>query len=177
MGYQVTFVPTEEAMSKYKPWKEEKHNPEDSLVNIIKFEIISYCMNTAEEMPSKVVKQIAYLLRYLKGAVETEEKNDAYFRWKEDKDHQLWYCGWKFYHESHIDAESIMKDYIEKLFILTQLVKTPDYFSEHENFFTKYNDLLRDIDEFVELIQDIVIHDIINELDEFKVKDEKDEQD
>jgi len=173
MGYQVTFTPTEEAMEKYKPWQKEKPSHTDSLVTIMKYEIISYCMNNKEEMPSKVIKQLGFHLRSLQSAIEAEEKANAYFRWKEDKDHQLWYCGWEFSRDSQFNKEDLMQDYIERLFILANLVETPNYFTDHENFFTKYKDITEDVDAFIELIQDITIHNIIDDLDEFKVKYEE----
>lgn len=170
MGYQITFTPTEEAMAKYKPRQEKRPDSNDSLVDIVKYEIISYCMNNKEETPSKIIKQIGFLLRWLKNAIEEEEKSFAYFRWKDDEKHELWYCGWEYSRESRFNIDDTIRNYTEKLFIFANLVKTPDYFSEHENFFTKYNDLVEDIDGFCELIRDIVIHNIIDELDEFKVK-------
>ena len=161
-------------MKEYKPWNGER--PKESLVNSFKYELISYCMKHHDESVSNIIKQLGFYLRCLANAVEEEEKHNAYFRWKEDKDHELWYCGWEFSHEARHDKDEIMQDTVERLFIFADLVETPSYFDQHENFLTKLHDVEEDIDGFVEFMQEITIHDIINDLDEFKKTDEEEEQ-
>lgn len=174
MGYQITFVPTEEKMKSYKPWNEER--PKDSTVNTIKYELISFCMKKHDDSVSNIVKQLGFYLRYLTSAIETEEKTNAYFRWKDDENHELWYCGWEFSHESRFDKDTVIQDTLEKLLILADIVETPSYFDQHENFYTKLHDVEEDIEGFIELMQEIAIHNIINDMEEFKVKDEEEEQ-
>ena len=171
MGYQVTFTPTEEAMAKYKPWKEER--PNDSHTDTFKFELVSYCMKKHEEGSSQILQHIKFLLRCLDNAVRDEENTNAYFRWKDDEKHELWYCGWEFSHESYVDKDTTMNNTAESLFILTDIVETPSYFDNHEQFFTKYNDIVEDIDGFIDAMRECAIHDIINDLDEYKVKNEE----
>lgn len=174
MGYQITFVPTEEKMKEYKPWNEDRSK--DSMVDAFKYELISFCMKHHEDSVSNIVKQLGFYLRCLASAVETEEKVNAYFRWKEDENHELWYCGWEFSHEARHGKDEIMQDTIEKLLIFADLVETPSYFDQHDNFYTKLHDVKEDVEGFIELMQEIAIHDIINDMEEFKVKDEEEEQ-
>ena len=146
MGYQVTFAPTEEKMEQYKPYNEKRS---ESNVDNYKYELISFCMNNTDQSTYQVIKHIRFMLECMYRAVEQDEKERAYFRWKEDEEHHLWYCGWEFAHDTSINKEELINDTVESLFILTNLVKTPDYFEAHDKFFTKYRDIVEDIDGFI----------------------------
>ena len=169
MSYQVTFAPTAEKMEQYKPYNEKRS---ESNVDNYKYELISFCMKNKDSSTYQTLKHIKFMLECMYRAIEQDEKENAYFRWKEDEKHQLWYCGWEFAHDASIDKEELIDDTVEKLFILADLVETPNYFEAHDNFFTKYRDIVEDIDGFIESISEIAIHSIINELDEFKLKDD-----
>lgn len=171
MGYQVTFAPTEEKMNQYRPHNEKCS---ESMVDNYKYELISLCMKNKDSSTYQTIKQIKYLLECIYKMVERDEKESAYFRWKEDEDHQLWYCGWEFAQDTSLNKEDVINNTTEKLFILANLVETPDYFEAQENFNTKYQDVSEDVNGFIECVSDIVIHDIINELDEFRLKNEED---
>ena len=170
MSYQVTFAPTAEKMEQYKPYNEKRS---ESNVDVYKYELISFCMKNKDSSTYQVIKHIKLMLECMYKAVEQDEKESAYFNWKENKDHQLWYCGWAFSRDTSLNKEDVINNTVERLFILANIVETPSYFEANEDFHTKYQDISENIDGFIECISDIVIHNIINDLDEFKLKDEE----
>ena len=174
MGYQITFTPSEEKMQSYKPWNEQCS---ESLVQDLKYELLSYCMLKFDEPVLKLRDTIKIRLNLISNYLEQEAKANAYDRWSKDKDHHLWYCGWEFSKPCDLDKESIINDTLSKLSILTNLVETPNYFSDRENFYKKYEEIQEILDDFEDLMYTIAIHHIIEDLEEFKLKDDDDDED
>ena len=53
------------------------------------------------------------------------------------------------------------------------IVKTADWYSEEEKFYQKWNAVKSEIDGFIEIITELAIHEIIDDLKEFKKKYEE----
>lgn len=170
MGYQITFLPTEEKMNTYKPWNDRAVNYEEAIKNT-KRELISYCLKDhADEDTRKIATNIGFQLRMLISSIELNEKFVAYKRWKEDDEHELWYCGWQFSHPCEFDKDSILERTIDELTILADVVKTPDYFEDIEKFDRKRTEIIEQLDDFAETMSDAAIYDIIEDLREFEEK-------
>ena len=175
MGYQITFLPTEEKMNTYKPWNDRAVNYEEAIKNT-KRELISYCLKDhADEDTRKIATNIGFQLRMLTSSIELNEKFVAYKRWKEDDEHELWYCGWQFSHPCEFDKDSILERTIDELTILADVVKTPDYFEDIEKFDRKRTEIIEQLDDFAETMSDAAIYDIIEDLKEFEEKDDEEE--
>jgi hypothetical protein len=172
MGYQITFVPTAEKMESYKPYNDSR--PE-SYLTTYKYELMSYCMKKHNDSVFAITKYLKNTLSFIASAIEKEEQYDAYERWKNDPDHELWYTGWEFSHESYFEKEEIINRNVKDLLILTDLVETPDYFKDIDNFYKKLEDVMEVIDGFVDIMQDIAIHGIIEDMREFELKDNEDD--
>jgi hypothetical protein len=176
MGFQITFVPPEEKMVTYKPWNENMVNYKEAIKNT-KRELISYCLkNHDNDDTRKIATTIGFNLRMLISSIELDEKFSAYKRWKEDADHELWYCGWQFSHECEIDKEGIIEQTIDELTILADVVKTPDYFEDIDKFTRKREDIIEHLDDFECTMSDIAIYGIIDELREFEKKYDDEEE-
>ena len=177
MGFQITFVPSEEKMTVYKPWNENTVNYGEAIKNS-KREIISYCLkNHDNDDTRKIATNIGFNLRMLISSIELDEKYSAYKRWKEDADHELWYCGWQFSHECEIDKEGILEQTIDELTILADVVKTPDYFEDIDKFTRKREEIIEQLDDFEYTMRDLVVYGIIDDLREFEKKyDDEDEE-
>ena len=170
MGYQITFLPTEEKMNTYKPWNDRAVNYEEVIKNT-KRELISYCLKDhTDEDTRKIATNIGFQLRMLISSIELNEKFIAYKRWKEDDEHELWYCGWQFSHPCEFDKDSILERTIDELTILADVVKTPDYFEDIEKFDRKRTEIIEQLDDFAETMSDAAIYDIIEDLKEFEKK-------
>lgn len=170
MGFQITFVPSEEKMTVYKPWNENTVNYGEAIKNS-KREIISYCLkNHDNDDTRKIATNIGFNLRMLISSIELDEKYSAYKRWKEDADHELWYCGWQFSHECEIDKEGILEQTIDELTILADVVKTPDYFEDIDKFTRKREEIIEQLDDFEYTMRDLVVYGIIDDLREFEKK-------
>ena len=176
MGFQITFVPPEEKMVTYKPWNENMVNYQEAIKNT-KRELISYCLkNHDNDDTRKIATTIGFNLRMLISSIELDEKFSAYKRWKEDADHELWYCGWQFSHECEIDKEGILEQTIDELTILADVVKTPDYFEDIDKFTRKREDIIEQLDDFEYTMRDFVVYGIIDELREFEKKYDDEEE-
>lgn len=170
MGYQITFLPTEEKMNTYKPWNDRVVNYEEAIKNT-KRELISYCLKDHEDEDTmKIATNIGFQLRMLISNIELNEKFIAYKRWSEDDEHELWYCGWQFSHPCEIDKDSILENTIDELTILADVVKTPDYFDDIDKFDRKRIAIAEQLDDFAETMSDIAIYSIIEDLREFEEK-------
>ena len=173
MGYQITFIPTEEAMQKYKP--ASKFQQDDANIEGFNFDLVHYVMKHGEkDSVLQQSKQIDLLLRCIANSVDDYERHLAYKRWLENKDHQLWYCGWEFSKPSQFDKEDTISSYKKRLITLSDLVTTPDYFEEGEKFFKKLEEVREIVCDFIESMEDISIHKIIDDLNEFKINDTED---
>ena len=128
-----------------------------------------------DESVLKLRDAIKRHLLLISNYVEQEAKYNAYERWSEDEDHHLWYCGWEYSRPCDLNKESIINDTLSKLSILTNLVKTPDYFSARKEFYTKYDEIQEILGDFEDVMLTISIHNIIEDLEEFKLKDDEDE--
>ncbi len=169
MGYQITLKPTEEKMNVYKPWKEENGDDEHNIKNAIR-EIVSICMrDNSGKSTSVLLSELTFALRYLKACVEINEKHSAYNRWKADKDGELWYCGWEFSHESEIGADDLIENALDELFLFADVVKC-NFFDNEDNFWEKRRHVHEQLEGFVESMSDVVIHGIVDELREFELK-------
>lgn len=172
MGYQITFLPTEEKMQGYKPYNElSKVELEPT-----KYEIMSYCMKKHNESVFSKVKYLKNTLTFLANQVEQYEKQNAYYRWKSDENHWLWYCGWEFARECQFDKDDVIERHVKDLLVLSDIVETPDYFENSENFYKKLEEVDENIDGFVEIMSDYYIHEIIKDLDDFKLNDDDEDE-
>lgn len=170
MGYQITFVPSEEKMETYKPWRGNTVNYEEMIRNS-KREIISYCLkDNSDKDTRKIAQTIGFNLRMLASSVEQNEKQTAYDRWKNDDKHELWYCGWEFSHPCEYDKDDIIENTIDRLTILADVVKTADYFDDGEKFSQKWTEVSEEVDGFTEMMSDYYIHQIIDDLADFEKK-------
>ena len=178
MGYQVTFKPSAEKMEEYKPWTNKfGTNTYQSQTKKTRAELIAYCMKRHDDKTfTKIYDDISFYLRMLKESERTDTRIDAYNRWNDDENKELWYCGWQFSRPCEFDIDDVVDNAIEDLVMFTDIIQTPDYFENSEKFYDKYNEIVQKVDGFIELINEITIHEIIEDLDEFKCKyDDNDE--
>jgi len=169
MGYEISFKPTEEAMAKLKPWGDSYQ----SSTKKQRIELIAYCMRKSDEPTIKIYDNINFYLRFLKESVRTDERAFAYKRWKENEEKEIWYCGWEFSRPSSVDIDEVIEFTTQELTILTAVVETPDYFENNDKFYEKYREVIKRIDDFIDTMEEVTIHEIIEELDEFKEKYEE----
>jgi len=171
MGYQITFKPSQEKMDAYKPWKEESYNEEErnTLLETVKRELIHYCLKPTEDSVYLISKNIKQKLNGIMFFLKEQVKYDTYFRWKESDDKTVNFCGWEFSRDSDFSEEEIVKNAIENLSMLCDVVTTPDYFDKNEKFYTKWNHIKEEVDNFVDIYYDILEHNICDDLREFEL--------
>lgn len=177
MGYEIRFVPSEEKMKEYKPWNEEKEKNK-SFLEEYKRDLVHYCMKEHEKayFITQMSKDLGWKIRLIYSAVEDDEKKRLYYRWKEDEKHEVWYCGWEFSRDSCFEKDDFIETKINDLLVFADLIKTPDYFEDSEKFYKKLTDVREEVDAIVEIFEDIVIHNIIDDLKEFEEKDDEEEE-
>lgn len=175
MGYQITFTPTEEKMNSYKPWN-NMVNHEENIRNE-KRTLISFCLkDNSDKDTRKIAQTIGFTLRLLASLVEQDEKKKAYERWKNEENKELWYCGWEYSHECRFEKDEVIENTIDRLTILADVVKTADYFDDGEKFSQKWTEISEEVDGFVEMMSEYFIHQIIEDLREFEVKDDEEDE-
>ena len=177
MGYEIRFVPTEEKMNSYKPWNGYEAEKRGKTIKNYERDLISYCLkDNSDKSTVKIAETIEFNLRMLYGLIEQDEKYNAYKRWKEDEEHMLWYCGWEYSHNASYDLDSITESTTDRLVILADVVKTPDYFDDGERFSEKWTEVSENVTGYTDMCRELVIHDIIDDLKEFKDTGEEKEE-
>lgn len=176
MGYSVTFKPTEEAISKIKPWNADRKDDnmffKNDLLYESKMDILLYCLaDHSSEGSYNLVRDLGFKLKYIMNLTYDETKEWCYRTWKNDG--EITFYGWRYSKEEcGIDEEWLYKNTIEKLLILSKIVKTPDYFDENERFFEKVQEICDEIDGYAECLNEINDFKIIELFREFKVNDD-----
>lgn len=183
MGYEVHFKGmSNEIMDKYN--KKNKGIYGFSSNNEYRLSLKVYTLMPPEtkENLSIVpdVKNALFNIRLCLGGFENEinqsEEQYAYDRWKEDG--KLWYCGWEFSHDYCQHNREDVYDYVvERLTILKFCAESGNYFDSESHF----DDKARDIDDvlvyFEDMIREIKIFEIMNELKDYRIPDDYDEDD
>ena len=181
MGYEVHFKGmSNEVMDKYN--KKNKGIYGFSTNGEYRLSLKVYTLTPPEfqENLSQVpnVKNAVFNIKLYLAGFENEinqaEEQFAYDRWKEAG--KLWYCGWEFSHDyCQHNREDIYDYVIEKLTILKFCIETGDYFDSESHF----DDKARYIDEvlayFKDAMSEIKIYGIMNELKDYRIPDNCDE--
>ena len=184
MGYEVHFKGmSNEVMDKYN--KKNKGLYGFSTTNEYKLSLKVYTLLKPEVPEGSLgrvpdVKNAVFNIKLYLAGLENEinqaEEQFAYDRWKEDG--KLWYCGWDFSHDYCQHNREDVYDYVvERLIILKFCVESGDYFDSESHF----DDKSRDIDEvlayFEDMMREIKIYKIMNELKDYRIPDNYDEED
>lgn len=173
MGYQVTYMPSKEKMEEYK-------QPKDycSWVNVtnIKNEILSHCMKDNDKTAYECSLFLKINLGSFYDILVINEKKHLYDRWLNNEEGEVWFCGWELLHELPFDRDSLIENYIDKLFVLDNIVDTPSYFTDTDEFYKKLNDVKRILDEFESDAYDTIQREIMEDLREFEVNKKEDDE-
>ena len=169
MGYCKKFIPTKEAM---QPFAElaKCYNPSISDINADKRALIHYVMKPdgAHQDVRDMEYQLKLCMDILRMKTIEKVRVETYKRWASEEK-ELTFCGWEWATEPDIDENYSRNIYINKLLILTNLVKTGDYYDENARFYTKYNEVESIVDEYEETVRHFATRTIFNELAEFEV--------
>lgn len=182
MGYEVHFKGmSNEVMDKYN--KKNKGIYGFSTNNEYRLSLKVYTLMPPEtqENLSRVpdVKNAVFNIKLYLAGLENEinqaEEQFAYDRWKEDN--VLWYCGWEFSHDYCQHNREDVYDYvIERLTILKFCAETGDYFDSESHFGEKDRDIDDVLAYFKDVMSEIKIYEIMNELKDYRIPDDYDEE-
>lgn len=172
MGYTAVFKPTKEFMEDFEKKSFILKN-ENEYENEIKIELLCYCMKDwgEEETFNNVYGFIKFRLNYLNNVINSCVRNGIANEFKNDG--EVYFNGWNY-----------SKDYCDftynecftraiKNFILLKQTKTPDYFEDEEKNYDKRNAIERELEGFVDCCVEIANFEIMEELKEFRVKDDE----
>ena len=184
MGYEVHFKGmSNEIMDKYN--KKNKGIYGFSSANEYKLSLKVYTLLAPDVSDGGVnrvpdVKNTAFNIRLYLGGFETginqAEDQYAYDRWKEDG--KLWYCGYEYSHDYRNHTREEIYDYVvERLTILKFCAETGDYFDSESHFDEKVRDIDDALAYFEDMIRDIKIYEIMNDLKDYRIPDDYDEDD
>ena len=181
MGYEVHFKGmSNEVMDKYN--KKNKGIYGFSTNNEYRLSLKVYTLMPPEtqENLSRVpdvkntVFNIKLYLAGLENEINQEEEQFAYDRWKEDN--KLWYCGWEYSHDYCQHNREDVYDYVvERLTLLKFCAETGDYFDSESHFDDKGRDIDDILEYFENMMSEIKIYEIMNELKEYRIPDDYDE--
>ena len=183
MGYEVHFIGmSNEVMDKYNKKNKGIYGFSSNGEYRLSLKVYTLMPPETQENLSRVpdVKNAVFNIKLYLAGLENEinqaEEQFAYDRWKEDG--KLWYCGWEFSHDyCQHNRKDIYDDVVERLTILKFCAKSGDYFDSESHF----EDKARDIDEvlayFKDIISEIKIYEIMNDLKDYRIPDDYDEED
>jgi len=182
MGYCKKFIPTKEAM---KPFAElaKRYNPVFGGIEADKRALVHYVMKPDTNLPqgaSNNVRNMEFQIRMqmdmLRDKIVEEVRVAAYKRWAPEEK-ELTFCGWEWAQEQNDDEDYSRNTYITKLLILTNLVRTGDYYDENDRFYAKYGEVENVVDDYEETVRRFATLEIFKELAEFEVPEKHDLQD
>ena len=175
MSYEVTYVPTEEKMKSYEyqgcePKKYAQMHRE------VMLGLISTCLRAVDPQTNpieKLVSKISNTIEQLVFLTKLQEYGFAYREWEKEK--EISYLQDEFDVETEEELEEVKTRTIKDLYIIASVVDTPDYFEDRDHF----EELVREIEEIVEMFEEDVqgyyIHEIQEDLKEFKKNYDLDE--
>lgn len=182
MGYEVHFKGmSNEVMDKYNKKNKGIYGFSSNGEYKLSLKIYTLMPPETQENLNRVpdVKNAVFNIKLYLAGLENEinqaEEQFAYDKWKEDN--KLWYCGWEFSHDyCQYNREDVYNYVIERLTILKFCANSGDYFDSESHF----DDKARDIDDVLEYFKDtmreIKIYEIINELKDYRIPDDYDEE-
>ena len=183
MGYEVHFKGmSNEVMDKYNKKNKGIYGFSSNGEYRLSLKVYTLMPPETQENLNRVpdVKNTVFNIKLYLAGLENEinqaEEQFAYDRWKEDN--VLWYCGWEFSHDYCQHNREDVYDYvIERLTILKFCAESGDYFDSESHF----DDKARDIDDvlayFKDVMSEIKIYEIMNELKDYRILDDCDEED
>jgi len=181
MGYEVHFKGmSNEVMDKYNKKNKGIYGFSSNGEYRLSLKVYTLMPPETQEKLSRVpdVKNAVFNIKLYLAGLENEinqsEEQFAYDRWKEDG--KLWYCGWEYSHDYCNHTKEEIYDYVvERLTILKFCAETGDYFDSESHF----DDKARDIDDiltyFEDMMREIKIYEIMNDLKDYRVGDDEDE--
>ena len=177
MGYCKKFIPTKEAM---QPFAElaKCYNPSISDINADKRALIHYVMkpDSAHQDVRDMEYQLKLCMDILRIKTIEKVRVETYKRWASEEK-ELTFCGWEWAQEHNDDEDFSRNTYITKLLILTNLVRTGDYYDENDRFYAKYGEVENVVDDYEETVRRFATLAIFKELAEFEVPEKNDPQD
>lgn len=183
MGYEVHFKGmSNEVMDKYNKKNKGIYGFSSNGEYRLSLKVYTLMPPETQENLNRVpdVKNTVFNIKLYLAGLENEinqtEEQFAYDMWKEDG--KLWYCGWEYSHDYCQHNREDVYDYvIERLTILKFCAESGDYFDSESHF----DDKARDIDEvlayFKDVMSEIKIYEIMNELKDYRIPDDCDEED
>lgn len=172
MGYERSFMPTEEAIEEFRRNMSHSSDSHDNF----KIELKTYCMldHSGDEM-SDVLLKIKY---YLNG-IRYYMRNECYRIVVEQYEEHgtVWFCGWEHSHAGpDCDYDDVFRYVIEKLVILACVVKTPDWFDDSEKFYEKLNEIDSVLEYFSDEVAIIINYEIMDKLKDYEETDEVEDE-
>lgn len=131
-----TYKPTEEVMKKYKI--ERPVNSTDYAL-----QIRSYLLKPHEDT-AEVIKDLRFKLQMWLYTLRTLCNKAVYDQYAEDNEVEFVVSGG--YINDWLDENELLETMLKKLVLLADVVRTPDYFEEGEQFYEKLNEVDGELD-------------------------------
>lgn len=162
----VYFKPTEEVMKKYAGRVDRSY---DSYLKLR-----SYCLKEHDDT-DKIITELRWMLQMYVYTLRTSCEKYIYEQWERDQEIEmvLPYDA----SEKYDDEEQLINHILDKLVLFSDVVKTPDYFNEHEKFYDKLNELDEELDWVKDEIVKYCDSQIREDLKEFIVTETADDDD
>ena len=172
MGTYTYFKPTEEKVNSLREEVSRyDKNRYDFLIKPEK-ELMYVVLKTPkrEDDYKGIYFSIKYKLMEIMDNLKKEQKRNILKDIDESKDGEFYYCSMNV-HNSYcpFEKETLIEDTIDNLVILNAIVSHPDYFDDKDKFYDLKNDIVEEIEGFIECANDVVICEIEEEYREFRV--------
>lgn len=144
-----------------------------------KKELLVICMKKHEDVPgfniTKRISEIRFKLQSIEHYVDAQTRHSIYEQYCMDDKGEFYFCGWEYSRPYDApDMQNVTEYVIEKLVLLSEIVETPNYFTEQEYFYDKVNAINGEIEYFCESVSLATDFNIMEEFKEYKLKDDED---
>lgn len=176
MSYSRRFKPPKEVIEKYKSKEEKGYLTSELQSNAGMYDILSWCIKEVDDNPTPFLfaSRLHIELKSFAAKIKEGVKNSIYENWLFEG--VVSFHGWEYSKENFDNEEEIINYYLEELFTVSFLVKTPNFFTDEDSFYAKKHKILELIENFKETITTLTNHQIIQELLPYEIKDNDEEE-
>lgn len=182
MSYYATYKPTAEVMEKYNPSSKTSSwftsTSTSYMITEAKLSLLEITMTDKydEKRINDIAIQVRLAVARIKQAAENATGERVWTCFKNEN--EVWFCGWKYSNDGNNlgfeDEEEFQNQILERIFVYSRLIKTPDYFDKEQ--IEKWEELYNDVTEYVDFIyseySDYYDKKFMEDMKEYRVLDD-----
>lgn len=170
MGYQVTYLPTEEVINEIRETRPYHLNLKETIENNYTsyiYEILKICMNTQDN--TSIYNDVVYIKIWLNHIKQCAIRNcidDKLYQYEQN--HEISFYGWNKAMECNIDIENEYETTLEYLLDNAIIIPTVNFYEDSDKFKHKLENLKDVIHNYYDNVYSWYNFEIMSKLEPYK---------